>query len=409
MSYGLVTRAINAPIGVTQANRFGQVRAYIPLSQFFLQQGGSPLQADGKGKVLTGKTEPQAEPKEPKKKKNGKNGNGKAKSEELTEGKQCSFCRKPATSSEGDIPCCDDHKKLGQRAMRKKKARAEAQKGNPIALLLSEATKKYPDVGGWRLLGIDDEVETCENCGKKGLKRTMVIEPINDPGALIHVGTTCGEILTGRPGPWLMRRAIQVQQEKEKATGDARRSRTIQGVVKSGMSWKLLQRLFGRYMKGLIKGDLVLTDGQKKGIRDNLTAILRTSGLGVDDIKAYHGERFKGAELKALDKFYKIASGMSEERPERCGSVAVSLVPKKKKKKVETVKTEVTGFTVFKSGASGPSAGMTGSGNIPAVALPIGAPDGGWGAIDAPGRKGKKRKKKGDLAKGIDYLLRQVW
>jgi len=330
MSYGLVTRAINAPIGVTQQNRFGQTRAYVPLSQFFLQQGGKSPKGDEKG-VLTGK-QAKAE-KKPKK--------GKADTEAMVE-----------------------------------------EKGNRFALLFNEA-KRFPEFDGWKLLGIDDEVETCENCGKRGLKRTMVLEPI-DGGGIIHVGTTCGEILTGRKGTWLMRRAEKVQQEKRAASSASVRSEII-GKLTGSRFWKLHRTLWGRYYQGAVKGGYALDDREKHTLRRMMANLLRDTGLRADDIKAHSKAGLASTAHRHLDDWYEIALGQREA---------------------------TAGFTVFKSGAAGPSAGMTGSGNIPAVAVPIGAGDGGWDGIDAPGRKRKrkgKRKKGDELSKGIDYLLRMPW
>jgi len=353
MSYGLVTRAMNAPVGVTQANRFGQTRAYLPLSQFFLQQGGAAPKGNQKGKVLTGKQaipEPDEGEQEPKPK--GKKGNkGKAKGEAMVE-----------------------------QAEPKRKAE---EKGNPFALLFAEA-KKHPEFGGWRLLGIDDEVEICENCGKRGLKRTMVIEPTDGDGGILHVGTTCGEILTGCKGSWLMKRAEKVQREKDQAMASSERSEIIKRLVASKF-WKLHQNLWMYYLNNVVKRGLEYDERQKRSARRTMANLLRDTGLKADAIKGYFRSKIEPKWHKHLDDWYAIALGKAEA---------------------------TAGLTVFKSGAAGPAAGMTGSGNIPAVAVPIGAGDGGWDAIDAPGRKRskkKKRKKGEELSKGVDYLLRMPW
>lgn len=39
------------------------------------------------------------------------------------------------------------------------------------------------------LLGVSDEITTCERCGKKNLKRTVVLE--GEAGGLTYMGTTC--------------------------------------------------------------------------------------------------------------------------------------------------------------------------------------------------------------------------
>jgi len=339
MSYGLASRTLSAPIGVNQQHRFGQTRAYVPLSQFFLQQGGKSPEGNEKG-VLTGK---------------------QAKGEKKPKTKKTKKTKKPKADTEAMVE-------------------VEDEKGNRFALLFDE-TKKHPEFGGWKLLGINDEVETCENCGKRGLKRTMVLEPVDGDGGIIYVGTTCGEILTGRQGSWLMKRATQVQQEKEKVTASSGRSELIGKLVGSKF-WKLHRNMWGRYFHGTVKGGHPLDGRDKRSLRRMMANLLRDTGLSSDVIKAHFKGGLDSTTQHHVDDWYAIALG----------------------------KTEMTG-TVFKSGAAGPSAGMTGSGNIPAVAVPIGAGDGGWDAIDAPGRKRKRKRKKGDdeLSKGISYLLRPAW
>ena len=45
-----------------------------------------------------------------------------------------------------------------------------------------------------KLLGINDDVTTCECCGKSGLKKTVVIE-LGDCGSVVHYGTQCASKL----------------------------------------------------------------------------------------------------------------------------------------------------------------------------------------------------------------------
>lgn len=59
--YGHATRAVSSPIASGQRGRFSQPTKYLPLSQFFLQQGEAP-----DGKVIYGRKEP--EKKKPKEK-----------------------------------------------------------------------------------------------------------------------------------------------------------------------------------------------------------------------------------------------------------------------------------------------------------------------------------------------------
>lgn len=48
--------------------------------------------------------------------------------------------------------------------------------------------------GKYRLLGVDDEVTTCEHCGKSGLKRTVVLSQLDADGnevAVVRFGCDC--------------------------------------------------------------------------------------------------------------------------------------------------------------------------------------------------------------------------
>lgn len=389
----------------------------------------------------------------------------------LREKESCRYCSSVATKrvsgSNGSFGVCDKHVGMAKGALRKMKGgpgvkvetiSSGAVDSSAICLHLGELGEakavKYPTTGGWRILGIDDDTDTCEQCGKTGLKRTVVLEPILDGGGIKRVGTTCAEYLTKTRGSWVLRRGVEVQKAKEKVVDDAGRSRVIQGVVKAGMPWKLLQRLFTRYKAKFMKGDYSLTDGQKAGLRHNMDAILKASGLDASEIKIYHRERHTTKEWSALDRFYDIATRKTEERAERCGAVAASMnrkkpteVQKRKKrhekakaaesraprtfrdiamsasKKRKKEKAEASGkvevnpgvfidaddgimdlIRLADEGAAGPSAGMTGSGNISTVAVPLGA----------GGRDGKKKKKKCEkgsngLSQGISNLLRRVW
>ena len=41
-----------------------------------------------------------------------------------------------------------------------------------------------------KILGINDDVTTCECCGRAGLKKTVVLE-LGDCGSQVHYGTQC--------------------------------------------------------------------------------------------------------------------------------------------------------------------------------------------------------------------------
>ena len=70
----------------------------------------------------------------------------------------------------------------------------------------------------FKLLGITDEVTTCDCCGKPNLARTVAME--NEAGDIVHYGTTCAaRALTGRrcrkTGELIYGRALMIQRCKD--------------------------------------------------------------------------------------------------------------------------------------------------------------------------------------------------
>ena len=61
-----------------------------------------------------------------------------------------------------------------------------------------------------KILGTDDSVNSCECCGKSGLKYTVVVE-IN--GEIMHYGSTCATKHTGMKSGQI-KKAIEVEQQK---------------------------------------------------------------------------------------------------------------------------------------------------------------------------------------------------
>jgi hypothetical protein len=53
-----------------------------------------------------------------------------------------------------------------------------------------------PATPAYRLLGTNDDTDTCEVCGKPELRRVMALQPLDDDGTpdgdVIYAGTTCG-------------------------------------------------------------------------------------------------------------------------------------------------------------------------------------------------------------------------
>lgn len=120
--YGHATRAVSSPIASGQRGRFSQPTKFLPLSQFFLQQGEPP-----DGKVIYGRQEP------PKKKaakdvpKALKQPQGPPLAQEegpkggpWNKPHKCKYCDAPATrdliwaDGRAYIPVCQAHRKKGE-------------------------------------------------------------------------------------------------------------------------------------------------------------------------------------------------------------------------------------------------------------------------------------------------------
>ena len=105
------------------------------------------------------------------------------------------------------------------------------------------------------LLGIVDDVTTCDCCGKKNLKRTVALDKDGD---VFHYGTTCAaHALTGRrnrkTGELIWDRAVMVQRCKEvlpqvlRAVQDGLNEREATKMLSSDFRSSFLV-LFGRYV-----------------------------------------------------------------------------------------------------------------------------------------------------------------
>ena len=404
MSYGLVTRAINAPIGVTQQNRFGQARAYLPLSQFFLQQGGGQ-KGDKKREVLTGKQEPEKAPPAKPGKKKGR----KEKEKDREEGAFYAIDAMP-----GVVGLLDERRKNRGKMKHAKPQKCKwCDEAATTAVIHSNAYAYVPvctghvekakkTVGGefcytQPIMQAGAMCELCDNTASY-LVYSMAFDSKNHPKGAMVKGACKGCL-----------EKIRGQVNNDPST--SRHTEPIVSMLKNGKE-----------------------ESSQKG---NRFALLFDERAGRCGAVAASSGRTKPTEVQKRRKRYEKEK--TEGLPATFRDVAMSVSKKrnKKRKKEKAAESRIATFddlvawtkaeamTVFKGGAAGPSAGMTGSGNIPAVAVPIGAPDGGWGAIDAPKviavldpdaekkrerwRERRKKGKKGSLSRGIDYLLRQVW
>ena len=84
----------------------------------------------------------------------------------------------------------------------------------------------------YKLLGINNDTETCDACGKTGLKRVMWLERLdsdgNGTGDIKAYGTTCGARTLGFKGEFSsveqVASAVECQNAKQKAVEAAKRA-----------------------------------------------------------------------------------------------------------------------------------------------------------------------------------------
>jgi hypothetical protein len=82
---------------------------------------------------------------------------------------------------------------------------------------------------GWRIKGVVDDTDTCEHCGRRGLKRVVAMVPLdadgNEDGDAAYFGTGCATgyvrrgTLRGRltsENVWTAARAAQMLREQER-------------------------------------------------------------------------------------------------------------------------------------------------------------------------------------------------
>ena len=70
--------------------------------------------------------------------------------------------------------------------------------------------------------GITDERDTCDCCGKSGLKRTVALADADDGGEVVFFGTTCAARAMKIPAADVRKGARAAQRAKDKAAQMAR-------------------------------------------------------------------------------------------------------------------------------------------------------------------------------------------
>lgn len=77
---------------------------------------------------------------------------------------------------------------------------------------------------GWDILGISDEVGTCEQCGRTNLKRTVCL---TNGESEMYFGTTCAATMLGRSTEWVTRTAQERQQARVRVQDQEEWSRIL--------------------------------------------------------------------------------------------------------------------------------------------------------------------------------------
>ena len=70
----------------------------------------------------------------------------------------------------------------------------------------------------WQILGITDERDVCELCGKVNLKKVVVL---TDGDAVVYVGTECAATLANRSAAYVARKAASAARAASVASNDA--------------------------------------------------------------------------------------------------------------------------------------------------------------------------------------------
>ena len=97
------------------------------------------------------------------------------------------------------------------------------------------ATTKY------KILGIDDEQTVCDCCGRKGLKRTVILERYENGENtcdVIRVGVDCAAILSAKSGKALSAATIKREAIRQQSIADQERE-----WAKKELAWKIQNRV----------------------------------------------------------------------------------------------------------------------------------------------------------------------
>lgn len=90
--------------------------------------------------------------------------------------------------------------------------------------------RKVEQENDMKIMGINDDVTTCEKCGRTDLKRTVVLQA--DDGGIMHYGTECAATATGRTESRLKTAAERAENARPDRMSDARKRDTVRGIAR---------------------------------------------------------------------------------------------------------------------------------------------------------------------------------
>lgn len=121
-----------------------------------------------------------------------------------------------------------------------------------------------------RIMGINDEVTACEKCGRSGLKRTVVLQA--DDGEILHYGTECAAVATGRIESRLRTAAERAERARPDRMSDTRRRDTVRGVAREAIRRRMTPAAVKARVRYVLGAALWKTHGDE--ITDRIEVVL---------------------------------------------------------------------------------------------------------------------------------------
>ena len=136
---------------------------------------------------------------------------------------------------------------------------------------------------GWQILGISDEVETCEHCSKTGLKRTVCL---TDGEGELYVGTTCAANMMGVRKEYVAKKAHEAQYEADKE--------------RESQEWSsILNSMHYQFLKNNVHFSEAVRSEKK--IRMGFDRVVEQSGLSAECVLSHLRQRWDSEKLAELE------------------------------------------------------------------------------------------------------------